>query len=101
MMADNGALHAKSGRPDDPFPYGERNFLLRNTGNGQFEDVTDQAGAAFKRLAVGRGAAFGDVDNDGDTDVLIANLNGPVRLLLNGIGNRSHWTGLRLVGSGG
>ena len=44
-----------------------------------------------------RGAAFGDVDNDGDTDVLVANNNGPARLLLNQIGNRNHWIGLRLV----
>ena len=101
LLAVNGALHAKPGRPDDRFPYEERNFLLRNTGNGQLEDVTDNAGAAFKLLEVGRGAAFGDIDNDGDTDVLIANLNGPVRLLVNNIGNRSHWMGLRLVGSGG
>jgi enediyne biosynthesis protein E4 len=46
---------------------------------------------------VGRGAAFGDVDNDGDVDVLIGNNNGPVRLLLNQIGHRRHWVGLRLV----
>jgi hypothetical protein len=101
MLAVNGALHSRPGHSDDPFPYGESNFLLRNTGNGLFADVTDKAGAAFKVLAVGRGAAFGDIDNDGDTDVLIANLNGPVRLLVNNIGNRSHWIGLRLVGSGG
>ena len=101
MLSVNGALHFKPGRPDDPFPFDERNLLLRNPGNGQFDDVTDKAGAAFKRLEVGRGAAFGDIDNDGDTDVLIANLNGPVRLLVNNIGNRSHWMGLRLVGSGG
>ena len=101
MLSVNGALHFKPGRPDDPFPFDERNLLLRNPGNGQFDDVTDKAGAAFKRLEAGRGAAFGDIDNDGDTDVLIANLNGPVRLLVNNIGNRSHWMGLRLVGSGG
>jgi hypothetical protein len=101
MLAVNGALHSRPGHSDDPFPYGESNFLLRNTDNGLFADVTDKAGAAFKVLAVGRGAAFGDIDNDGDTDVLIANLNGPVRLLVNNIGNRSHWIGLRLVGSGG
>jgi hypothetical protein len=47
---------------------------------------------------VGRGAAFGDIDNDGDTDIVIANNNGPLRLLVNNIGNRRHWIGLRLVG---
>ncbi|PYR33476.1 MAG: hypothetical protein DMF90_20610, partial [Acidobacteria bacterium] len=70
-------------------------------GDGKFADVTDQAGAAFRVFAAGRGAAFGDIDNDGDTDVVIANLNGPARLLVNHNGDRSHWLGLCLVGSGG
>ena len=47
---------------------------------------------------VGRGAAFGDIDNDGDVDVLVANNNGKPRLLINNVGNRNHWIGLRLVG---
>jgi hypothetical protein len=51
----------------------------------------------FAAKQVGRGAAFGDVDNDGDVDVLIVNSGGPAQLLINGIGNRSHWLGLRLV----
>jgi hypothetical protein len=49
---------------------------------------------------IGRGAAFGDVDNDGDVDVLVGNNNGPVRLLVNHLGSR-HWMGLRLTGVGG
>jgi hypothetical protein len=40
---------------------------------------------------VGRGAAFGDIDNDGDIDIIVTNANGPVRLLLNQTGNRNHW----------
>jgi hypothetical protein len=44
-----------------------------------------------------RGAAFGDIDNDGDTDVIVANGAGPVRLLMNTLGSRQHWIGLRLV----
>ncbi|MCY3818416.1 MAG: ASPIC/UnbV domain-containing protein, partial [Gammaproteobacteria bacterium] len=47
---------------------------------------------------VSRGAAFGDVDNDGDTDVLVANAEGPPRLLVNEVGNERPWLGLRLVG---
>ena len=48
-----------------------------------------------------RGAAFGDVDNDGDQDVLITNNNGPARLLINEVGHRNRWLGLRLVGGAG
>jgi len=55
----------------------------------------------FKLSEVGRGAAFGDVDNDGDVDVLIGNNNGPTRLLINQAANGRHWIGLRLVGVGG
>jgi hypothetical protein len=56
---------------------------------------------AFRASEVGRGAAFGDIDNDGDIDVVVANNNGPTRLLVNNVGNRAHWIGLRLVGEGG
>jgi hypothetical protein len=84
----------------DRFPLHQRKQLLRNLGNGRFEDVTNHAGSAFATSEVGRGAAFGDVDNDGDVDVLVGNNNGPVRLLLNQSTAR-HWIGLRLVGQGG
>ena len=84
--------------PDNPFALQQRNQVFRNRGGARFEDVTDRAGAAFALSEVSRGAAFGDVDNDGDTDVLVANGAGPARLLVNGVGQRRHWIGLRLVG---
>jgi hypothetical protein len=84
--------------PDNPFPLQQRNQLFRNLGDGRFSDVTDQAGAVFELSEVSRGAAFGDIDNDGDVDVLVGNDTGHVRLLINNIGTRNHWLGLRLVG---
>ena len=87
--------------PDNPFPLQQRNQLFHNAGDAQFVDVTDRAGAAFELSEVSRGAAFGDVDNDGDTDVVVANDAGSVRLLLNEVGNRLSWIGLRLVGTDG
>ncbi len=83
-------------RKDDPFPLGQRKQLLRNAGS-RFEDVSAKAGRVFELVEAGRGAAFGDVDNDGDTDVLVGNGAGPARLLINDIGNRQHWIGVRLV----
>ncbi len=67
------------------------------SGVGGFEDVTARAGAVFRIADVGRGAAFGDVDNDGDTDIVVANANGPLRLLINSVGQQKHWVGLRLM----
>ncbi|MEP7305520.1 MAG: CRTAC1 family protein [Acidobacteriota bacterium] len=81
----------------DPFPLHMANQLYRNLRNGRFEDVSERAGRAFMLSDVGRGAAFGDLDNDGDTDVIVANAAGPLRLLVNHLGNQSHWLGLRLV----
>jgi len=81
----------------DPYPLHQRKQLFRGTAVGAFEDVSARAGAAFELSEVGRGAAFGDVDNDGDTDVLVVNNAGPVRLLINRVGQERHWIGLRLV----
>jgi hypothetical protein len=96
----NGAVRVIEtlARARDPFPLHQRKQLFRNLGNGRFEDVTDRAGAAFRLSEVGRGAAFGDIDNDGDIDVVVANNNGPVRLLVNEAAGANHWIGLRLVG---
>jgi hypothetical protein len=87
------ALH----RDGDPFPMHQKNQLFRNTGKGKFEEVTAIAGKVFELSEVSRGLAFGDVDNDGDTDALLANCQGRARLLINTVGNRNHWLGLRLV----
>jgi hypothetical protein len=100
LLTVNGAVSLKPSRSSGRFPYDERNRLFRNLGNGRFEDVSSKAGAVFTLSEVSRGAAFGDVDNDGDTDVLVANNSGPTRLLINNVGSRRHWFGLRLVSSG-
>ena len=99
LMAVNGTVEALPELDGEPYPYGQRNTLFHNPGDGRFEDVTDRAGAVFDLVETSRGAAFGDVDNDGDVDVLIGNNAGPVRLLVNTVGSRRHWLGLRLVGA--
>ena len=98
LLAVNGAIEAIDGRGDHPFPYDETNLLFRNLGTGRFEDATARAGAALRLSEISRGAAFGDVDNDGDTDVVVSNNSGRARLFVNEVGNRNHWLGLRLTG---
>lgn len=78
--------------------YRERNFLFRNRGDGVFEEISHRAGPGFSREMVGRGAAPGDFDDDGDEDILVT-MSGEAPLLLrNEGGNRNRWIGLRLVG---
>jgi hypothetical protein len=99
LLSVNGTIVMNEGRAGQRFPYDQKKILYRNLGNGRFEDVTRQAGAVFELSESGRGAAFGDVDNDGDLDVVIGNDNGRLRLLVNNVGNRQHWIGVRVIGS--
>jgi hypothetical protein len=80
----------------DPYPLRQPKHLFRNRGNGTFEEVTGEAGAVLQVPEVSRGVAFGDLDNDGDTDVVVVSNNGPARLLLNQLGARQRWAGLDL-----
>jgi enediyne biosynthesis protein E4 len=83
----------------DPFPLQQRKQLFRNAGGGRFEEATDRGGAVLQAAEVSRGAAFGDIDNDGDVDVVVGNASGPLRLLVNNVGQARHWVGVRLVGA--
>jgi len=100
LLTANGSVSIieAQARVNDPFPLKMLNQLYRNLGNGRFEDVSAKAGKAFTLNDVSRGAAFGDIDNDGDEDVVIGTAAGPARLLINNVGNKNHWVGLRLMG---
>jgi len=80
----------------DKYPLEQQNQLYHNVNGKGFEDRSAIAGKNFEQAEVSRGAAFGDIDNDGDTDVVIFNNNGPVRLLRNNIGQSANWLGLVL-----
>jgi hypothetical protein len=84
-----------------PFPLPNRVF--RNKGNLTFEDVSSKAGTSFSVPAAHRGAAFGDLNNDGKIDAVVAVLNGPPEIWMNRSGtqnggNQNHWIILKLVG---
>lgn len=99
-LTANGTIITLEGHTN-AFPYDQHRLLFRNLGNGRFENVSARAGATFTMSESGRGAAFGDVDNDGDVDILVGNDSGPARLLINNVGNRQRWIGLRAVGGTG
>ncbi|HEY0080753.1 MAG TPA: CRTAC1 family protein [Pyrinomonadaceae bacterium] len=96
-------LFLANGHPDDfiemraaRVKYREPLLLFENTGKA-FRNASAESGAVFKRDYAARGMAVGDVDNDGDADVLVSN-NGEAPLLLrNDGGNRNNWLGLQLV----
>ncbi len=75
------------------FPLRQPNQLFRND-RGRFVDRTAQAGEPLAASEVSRGAAFGDIDNDGDVDALLFNNNGPARLLVNQVGAAAGWLGV-------
>ena len=85
LLVVNGHIDdrvAQTGRVN----YAETPHLFHNRGKGEFVDIAREAGAEFAQPKVGRGAAFGDIDLDGDLDVLVTTNGGPARLYRNDLG---------------
>ena len=103
LITVNGAIQPIETlvRSGDPYPLRQQNQAFRNEG-GMLRDATAQAGDAFRSATVGRGLAVGDIDNDGDADLVTSANNGTLRLLLNTVGSGQGWVGVRAVkGMGG
>ena len=99
LVIANGAVHVieKLVRAEDPLPLHQTKQLLRNLGNGRYEETTASAGPAFGLSEVGRGLAVGDLDNDGAIDFVVSNNNGRLRVFHNRVGAAADWIGLRLL----
>src|SRR3954467_4050940 len=76
-----------------------KNQQFINAGNGRFVDARCSWRPAFERAEISRGAAFGDIDNDGDVDIVVTNNSGPVRLLINQGTPGNHWIEIALQDS--
>ncbi len=79
--------------------YYQRRLLYRNLGNGKFEDVSTVSGPGILQERSSRGVAFGDLDNDGDIDIVVANLDDAPSILRNDGGNKLNWLTVELRGT--
>jgi hypothetical protein len=79
--------------------YDQRRILLRNRGDGTFADVSSKSGPGILQQRSSRGLAVGDLDNDGDLDVVVANMDATPSVLRNDGGNARRWLLLRLRGT--
>jgi hypothetical protein len=80
------------------YPHRSPRVVFRNRGDGSFDDASEISGPGVRAAHSSRGAAFGDVDNDGDADVLIMNMNEPPSLLRNDYSGPNAWLAVRLEG---
>jgi hypothetical protein len=97
LFIANGAMTIIDSMQNNSNPYAQRNQLFHNEGEGKgFREVTHEAGPALELIEVSRGAAFGDIDNDGNIDIVITNEDAPARIFLNQGISKNHWLQVRL-----
>ncbi|MBV9745610.1 MAG: CRTAC1 family protein [Acidobacteriia bacterium] len=99
LFAANGHIDEEIGRVQPKVQYRQTPLLFRNLGKGKFDNASDRVGSDFRRPLVARGAAYADIDRDGDLDLLISTNNGPAYLYRNDLANGNHWISIRTVGS--
>jgi enediyne biosynthesis protein E4 len=99
IFAANGHVADDIGVVQPTLKYQQAPHLFHNLGNRKFEDVAPRLGSALRRPVVGRGAAYADIDNDGDLDLLLTTNNGPARLLRNENGNQNDMLRIKTIGT--
>jgi hypothetical protein len=95
----NGHVYPEVDQLKSEAAYQQRKVVYRTLGNGRFVDVTERLGAPAATPAASRGAAFGDLDDDGDVDVVVNNVHAPPDVFRTESRNQHRWLTLRLVGT--
>ena len=98
LFAANGAVTIMPALRGQPYPFQQRNQLFHNEAGKTLREINPANNPALQLAEVSRAAAFGDLDNDGDVDIVVANNNGLARLLLNENVTRNHWVAVELRG---
>ncbi len=101
LFVVNGHVYPQMDQISSGLGYRQGKLLHINNGDGTFCDATKQGGAALSELRVSRGAAFGDLDNDGQIDIVVEDLDSSPMILKNEGDKTNHWITLELAAKQG
>ncbi len=99
LFLANGHVLPQVDQTSAKLGYKQLNQLYLNDGSGQFVEVSEQAGSAFRIKESSRGCAFGDLDGDGDQDIVVSNMDAPPTVYENMSALKNNWLGVRLEGT--
>ncbi len=100
LFAANGHVYPQVDGASLGTSYQQRKLFYRNKRDGTFVEETEEVGKPLMGRSVSRGTAFGDIDNDGDIDIVVNNLDGSPSVLRNDGGNAANWIRVKLEGTG-
>jgi len=99
LLVVNGHVYPQMENASAGTTYTQRKLLYRNNRDGTFAEIAESAGEALMARQVSRGVGFGDLDNDGDVDLVVENIDGDPMILRNDGGNQNNWITIQTMGS--